>query len=116
MSILYILRTRWTIAGFILVVSPTPHSSPTRGEEVKFYAAVDAFGFSAFIGVGSFGTSSSCPDTLTIALNLSGQTSRQVPHLTHFSWSMTCTILLAPAMASTGQLRARIPRARPLSG
>ena len=58
--------------------------------------SVSPFVFDAVTGTGSLGTASSSPETLTTALNRSGQTLRQVPHLLHLSWLIICTILLPP--------------------
>ena len=43
-------------------------------------------------------------DSLTIAEYCMGQAARQVPHLTHFSWSITFIRCLLGDMASTVQV------------
>ena len=56
------------------------------------------------------------PETFTTALKRVGQISRQVPHLVHLSWSITCTILLPPDIASAGQPLRQMPHPSHLSG
>jgi hypothetical protein len=51
-----------------------------------------------------------------IALNFSGQTEMQTPHLMHLSWSMMCAALNWPEIASAGQLSAHIPQDLQRSG
>jgi hypothetical protein len=67
--------------------------------------------FSSGIGGGT-----GAPAISITARNLGGQTSRQVPHFMHFSWSMTWIWFLALIIASTGHLLAQVIQAWHFSG
>jgi hypothetical protein len=56
------------------------------------------------------------PDFLVTALNFSGQTETQTPHLMHLFWSMTCASLNLLEMALAGQLSVHIPQDLQRSG
>jgi hypothetical protein len=65
---------------------------------------------------GGTGAGTGSPEILNTALKRSGQTSKQTPHLVHFSWSIQWTIPLSPTTADAGQLRKQIRQAVHFSG
>src|SRR5512139_289646 len=56
------------------------------------------------------------PEIFVTAPNRGGQTSKQVPHLIHFSCSITWTWFLALSIASTGHRLAQVMQAWHFSG